>query len=66
MRALWRRLRASSRRLAVRCQTGYGGAYQVLVHLGFRVRWSDLRMTMAGFDELRPNGPGVLWSNWEI
>lgn len=57
--------RLAIRRLAVRCQTGYGAAYQLLVGLGFRVRWSDLRMTMVGCDEQRPAG-GVLWSNWEI
>jgi GNAT superfamily N-acetyltransferase len=57
--------RLAIRRLAVRCQTAYSEAYRVLVGLGFRVRWSDLRMTMAGFDEQKPAG-GVLWSNWEI
>ena len=57
--------RQAIRRLAVRCQTAYGEAYQALIGWGFRVRWSDLRMTMAGFDERRPR-QGVLWSNWEI
>ena len=57
--------RMAIRRLAVRCQTAYGEAYRALIGLGFRVRWSDLRMTMAGFHEQRP-GHGVLWSNWEI
>ena len=55
----------SIRRVAVRCQTAYGDAYRALIKCGFRVRWSDLRMTMAGFEEPRPR-QGILWSNWEI
>ncbi len=55
----------SIRRLAVRCQTAYADAYRALVRAGFRVRWSDLRMTMTGYDEPRPRD-GILWSNWEI
>ena len=53
------------RRVAVRCQTAYGDAYRALIQHGYRVRWSDLRMTMAGYEEPRPAG-GILWSNWEI
>jgi len=53
------------RRVAVRCQTAYRDAYRALIECGFRVRWSDLRMTMTGFDEPRLRG-GILWSNWEI
>lgn len=53
------------RRLAVRCQTAYGDAYRALIKRGFRVRWSDLRMTMTGFEEPRLRA-GILWSNWEI
>jgi GNAT superfamily N-acetyltransferase len=53
------------RRVAVRCQTAYGDAYRALIQCGFRVRWSDLRMTMAGYHEPRP-AAGILWSNWEI
>ena len=55
----------SIRRVAVRCQTAYQEAYEALVKSGFRVRWSDLRMTMAGHPEAVP-GSGILWSNWEI
>ena len=62
--AAWAR-RAAVRRLAVRCQTAYVAAYQALVERDYRVRWSDLRMTMAGFSERMP-AQGVLWSNWEI
>lgn len=58
--------RQAVRRLAVRCQTAYGDAYGALVERGYRVRWSDLRMTMAGLGERMPPGGGVVWSNWEI
>jgi GNAT superfamily N-acetyltransferase len=57
--------RMAIRRIAVRCQTAYGEAYRNLVALGYRVRWSDLRMTLADCPEQRP-AAGVLWSNWEI
>ena len=57
--------RMAIRRIAVRCQSGYGDAYRALIGLGFRVRWSDLRMTLSDYPELRPAN-GVLWSNWEI
>jgi len=53
------------RRIAVRCQTASAEAYRALIECGYRVRWSDLRMTMAGYEEPRPQG-GILWSNWEI
>ena len=53
------------RHVAVRCQTAYGEVYRNLVRDGFRVRWSDLRMTLATHPEARP-ASGVLWSNWEI
>ncbi len=58
--------RLAIRRLAVRCQTANAEAYRALVARGFRVRWSDLRMTLAGFPEPSPKEGGVLWSNWEI
>ncbi len=53
------------RRVSVRCQTAFGEAYSHLVALGFRVHWTDLRMTLAGYQETLP-GRGVVWSNWEI
>jgi GNAT superfamily N-acetyltransferase len=53
------------RHVAVRCQTAYREVYGGLVRDGFRVRWSDLRMTLATHPETRP-ASGVLWSNWEI
>ena len=57
--------RQAIRRIAVRCQTAYGDAYRTLIAQGFRVRWSDLRMTLTGYPEARPND-GVIFSNWEI
>lgn len=57
--------RLAIRRVAVRCQTAYSAAYRALVSQGFRVRWSDLRMTLDGYPELQP-AAGVIWSNWEI
>ena len=54
------------RRVAVRCQTLYAEAYRLLVERGYRVRWTDLRMTLAGYPEpVVPEGE-VLFSNWEI
>jgi GNAT superfamily N-acetyltransferase len=53
------------RRVAVRCQTASADAYRALIECGYRVRWSDLRMTMTGYAEPRP-AQGILWSNWEI
>jgi GNAT superfamily N-acetyltransferase len=53
------------RRLSVRCQTAFAEAYGRLIGDGFRVHWTDLRMTLAGAPELMPS-KGVVWSNWEI
>jgi GNAT superfamily N-acetyltransferase len=58
--------RQGARRLAARCQTVYRGAYAALAERGWRVRWSDLRMTLAGYPERMPEGGGIVWSNWEI
>ena len=58
--------KARVRRVAVRCQTAYAAAYAALIERGYRVRWTDLRMTLAGFPE-RVALPGeTLFSNWEI
>lgn len=57
--------RAGIRRVAVRCQTRYGDAFRRLVARGYRVRWTDLRMTYDGYPEQRAD-TGVLFSNWEI
>jgi len=52
--------------VAIRCQTGYEGAYRILTELGYRVRWTDLRMTLGGYAEPTVPGEEVLFSNWEI
>ena len=53
------------RRVSIRCQAAFGQAYARLIRDGFRVHWTDLRMTLAGFPEA-PAGNGVVMSNWEI
>jgi GNAT superfamily N-acetyltransferase len=53
------------RRIAVRCQSRYDEAFRRLIARGYRVRWTDLRMTYEGYPE-RHAGHGVLFSNWEI
>lgn len=53
-------------RLAVRCQTEFSGAYVELVRRGYRVRWTDLRMTLEGFPSGGVQADQVLFSNWEI
>src|SRR5437879_4067731 len=57
--------RAGIRRVGVRCQTRYTGAFRRLIARGYRVRWTDLRMTQDGYPE-QPPAQGVLFSNWEI
>ena len=57
--------RGGTRRFAVRVQSDYEHVYRRLVALHGRVRWSDLRMSLAGFHEVRPVA-GVVLSNWEI
>ena len=52
-------------RLAVRVQCDYPDAYRHLVASGGRVRWTDLRMTLAGCAEKIP-ATGVVFSNWEL
>ena len=57
--------RRHARRVAIRVQTEYGSAYRRVLATGGRVRWTDLRMTMADRPEPRAVR-GLLWSNWEI
>ena len=52
------------RRVAIRCQTGFADAYLQLIAQGFRVHWTDLRMTLTGRPERHTSG--VVMSNWEI
>lgn len=62
------RVRAAAervRRVSLRCQTEYTGAYRGLVDAGFRVHWTDLRMVL--FDRPSVVAPdGIVLSNWEI
>jgi GNAT superfamily N-acetyltransferase len=57
--------RSGTRRVSIRVQSEYETAYQRLIALRGRVRWSDLRMTLAGHPERRPDH-GMVLSNWEI
>lgn len=57
--------RAGTRRLAVRLQGDYPDAYRTFVSLGARVRWTDLRMSAHGWNEVAPS-EGMILSNWEI
>lgn len=52
------------RRVAVRCQTAIPGVYAHLLGRGFRVHWTDLRMTLP--DAPDAAGKGIVMSNWEI
>ena len=53
------------RRVALRCQTRFADAFRRLIARGYRVRWTDLRMSYEGYPERHPSS-GVLFSNWEI
>lgn len=57
--------RTGTKRLAIRTQGDYPSAYARLVSLGARVRWTDLRMTVAGHEE-PVAAEGLVFSNWEI
>lgn len=57
--------RSGTRRVSIRVQGDYDAAYQRLIALRGRVRWSDLRMTLAGHAE-RKVERGMVLSNWEI
>jgi GNAT superfamily N-acetyltransferase len=57
--------KAAVRRVAVRVQGEYPDSYRRLMGAGARVRWTDLRMCVAGCEERRP-GKGMVLSNWEI
>jgi GNAT superfamily N-acetyltransferase len=59
-------VRSRARRIAIRCQTGYRAAYGVLLDAGYRVHWTDLRMTLEGKREIPPPGEAIVFSNWEI
>lgn len=52
-------------RIALRCQTEFTAAYLRLVARGYRVHWTDLRMTLEGYPRRDP-AAGIVMSNWEI
>jgi GNAT superfamily N-acetyltransferase len=54
------------RRIAIRCQTAYREAYGSLLDAGYRVHWTDLRMTLNGMAEPVTADGAVVFSNWEI
>ncbi len=58
--------RAHLPRVAIRTQTADVTAYRLLIARGYRVRWTDLRMTLDGFPEATMPRGEVLFSNWEI
>ena len=57
--------RSGTRRVALRVQGEYPNMYRTMVTAGARVRWTDLRMALGGFEE-RKGEQGVVLSNWEI
>ncbi len=57
--------RSGTRRVSIRVQGEYDAVYQRLIAMRGRVRWSDLRMTLAGHPERRVED-GLVLSNWEI
>jgi GNAT superfamily N-acetyltransferase len=57
--------RSGTRRLALRLQGEFLEAFKRIIALGGHIRWTDLRMSLAGFEEQRP-ARGLVLSNWEI
>jgi GNAT superfamily N-acetyltransferase len=57
--------RGGTPRVAIRLQGHYTDAYRLLIALGARVRWTDLRMSLHGWQEHAPVD-GLVLSNWEI
>jgi len=57
--------RSGTRRIALRLQGEFLSAYQRAIALGGHVRWTDLRMSLAEYEE-RPPARGLVLSNWEI
>lgn len=57
--------RSGTRRVAIRIQGEYEALYRRMIGMGARIRWTDLRMSLVGYEEARPR-EGVVLSNWEI
>ena len=58
--------RCGTRRVAIRVQGDATRLYGALIKRGGRVRWTDLRMTLASYPEAAQPDDGVMLSNWEI
>lgn len=52
-------------RLTLRAESSASEAFQHLIDAGYRVLWTDLRMTLEGYPEQARSG-AVIFSNWEI
>jgi GNAT superfamily N-acetyltransferase len=57
--------RTGTERVAIRLQGDYASLYSRLIGFGARVRWTDLRMVLQGYEERAPRF-GIALSNWEI
>ena len=57
--------RSGTRRIALRLQGEFVEAFRRVIAMGGHIRWTDLRMSLAGFEEKRPP-KGLVLSNWEI
>lgn len=57
--------RSGTLRAAIRLQGEYRSAFRTLVSRGGKIRWTDLRMTLSGYDG-EPVSEGLVLSNWEI
>jgi GNAT superfamily N-acetyltransferase len=57
--------RSGTRRIALRLQGEFLGAYHRVIALGGHVRWTDLRMSLTDYEERLP-ARGLVLSNWEI
>ena len=57
--------RGGTRRVALRLQGEFLGAYQRLIALGGHVRWTDLRMSLTDYEEKHP-ARGLVLYNREI
>jgi len=55
-----------AKRVAIRVQGQYSSVYRRLIARGARVRWTDLRMSVHDFAEVKPGNAGIVLSNWEI
>lgn len=57
--------RSGAIRAAIRVQSEHTRTFRMLVEVGARVRWTDLRMSLSDYEERTPPA-GLLVSNWEI